>query len=61
MGLTAKTDRNKIEQDLMALVPPTQWTVFGHRMIAHGRAVCKAKNPLCRECPLSKTLCPSYA
>ena len=61
MQLSAHTDRDKIEQDLMALVPPSQWTRFGHVMIAHGRAVCKAPTPRCRDCPLGPTLCPSYA
>jgi endonuclease-3 len=60
MGLTKQTDRNKIEQDLMTLVPRPQWTQFGHLMIAHGRAICKAPTPRCADCPLGKTLCPSY-
>ena len=60
LGLTAKTDREKIEQDLMRLVPRPQWTRFGHQMILHGRSVCQAKAPTCRECPLGKPLCPSY-
>ena len=60
LGLTAQTDRDKIEQDLMALVPKPKWTRFGHLMITHGRAVCRAKAPKCRECPLGKALCPSY-
>ena len=60
LGLSAQRDRDKIEQDLMALVPRRQWTRFGHRMIAHGRAVCQAKAPRCGECPIGKALCPSY-
>ena len=60
MGLTAHEDRDKIEQDLMALVPTLRWTRFGHEMIAHGRTICQAKAPKCSECPLGKTLCPSY-
>ena len=60
LGLTAHHDRDKIEQDLMALVPPRRWTVFSHRLIAHGRAVCTANAPACGSCPLGKTLCPSY-
>jgi len=59
MGLTKQTDREKIEQDLMALIPQEQWTHFGHVLIQHGRAVCKAPKPLCRECVLDKSLCPS--
>jgi len=60
LKLTRQTDRDKIEQDLMALVPPTQRTRFGHRMIAHGRAVCTAKAPKCGDCPIGVSLCPSY-
>lgn len=60
LGLTTHHDRDKIEQDLMALVPQRLWTSFGHRMIAHGRALCTAKAPKCADCPIGKTLCPSY-
>ena len=60
MGLTAQTDRDKIERDLMALVPRRLWTRFGHRMIAHGRAICIARAPKCGACPLGSSLCPSY-
>ena len=60
VGLTQHTDRDKIEQDLMALVPRPRWIRFGHQMILHGRAICTAKSPKCRECPLGQALCPSY-
>ena len=60
MGLTAQTDRNKIEHDLMTLVPQPEWTQFGHLMIAHGRAICKAPTPRCADCPLGARLCPSH-
>jgi endonuclease-3 len=60
LGLTTQRDRDKIERDLMALVPRKAWTRFGHRMIAHGRAICTAKEPRCPSCPLGKPLCPSY-
>lgn len=59
MGLSAQIDRDKIEQDLMALVPRAQWTRFGHQMITHGRKVCAASRPLCGQCPLTAALCPS--
>lgn len=61
MGLTTHTDRDKIEHDLMALVPQQEWTQFGHLMIAHGRATCRAPTPRCRDCPLGARLCPSYS
>ncbi len=60
MGLTAQTDREKIEQELMALIPVAQWTDFSHRMILHGRTVCTARNPQCPACPLGPSLCPSH-
>ncbi len=60
IGLSAQKDRDKIEQDLMALVPQERWTHFGHQMIIHGRTCCTAKAPRCTECPLGKELCPSY-
>jgi endonuclease-3 len=58
LGLTAQTQPEKIERDLMELVPRKDWIDFSHLLIAHGRAVCKARTPLCAECPLEK-LCPS--
>ena len=60
IGLTTQTDRDKIEQELMRLVPQSKWIRFAHVMIAHGRAICKAPKPLCAQCPLGSTWCPSY-
>ena len=60
LGLTAQTDPDKIEQDLMQLVPRDQWSIFAHRLIWHGRRVCHAKQPDCEHCPLAP-LCPSAA
>ena len=48
----------KIERDLMELVPRKDWIDFSHLLIAHGRKVCKARTPLCAECVLER-LCPS--
>ncbi len=48
----------KIEQDLIPIVPKKDWVIFPHLFIAHGRAICKARSPLCEECPVEK-LCPS--
>ncbi len=60
LGLTKEKDPDKIEQDLMRLVPREKWIKFGHQMIWHGRYICKARKPLCGECPL-RDLCPSAA
>jgi len=48
----------KIEQDLIPIVAKKDWVIFPHLFIAHGRAICKARSPLCEECPVEK-LCPS--
>lgn len=57
MGLTGHEDPVKVERDLNELLPSEDWTVFSHRMIYHGRAVCAARRPLCEECRLSD-ICP---
>jgi endonuclease-3 len=58
LGLTRENDPVKIEQDLMKLIPQKEWTVFSHRLIFHGRQICVARKPKCRECDLNE-LCPS--
>ena len=58
LGLTENQTPEKIEQDLMTLVPKKDWILFSHLLISHGRAICKARNPQCAECFLEK-LCPS--
>jgi endonuclease-3 len=58
LGLTQQKTAEKIEQDLIEIVPKKDWVMFSHLLIAHGRKVCKARNPLCSECVLEK-LCPS--
>jgi len=58
LGLTDHTDPVKIEQDLMAVVPKTEWTHWAHLMIFHGRAVCVARKPRCEMCPVV-AYCPS--
>lgn len=57
MGLTRATQPEKIEQDLMALLPESEWVNFSHRMIHHGRRICTARKPLCGKCPLHD-ICP---
>jgi endonuclease-3 len=58
LGLTREKTPEKIERDLMALVPRPKWTVFSHLLILHGRKTCIARRPRCAECRLHE-LCPS--
>lgn len=58
LGLTKNEDPNKIERDLMELLPREQWTAFSHRLILHGRKICHARKPECYVCCLNN-LCPS--
>jgi endonuclease-3 len=57
LGLTAEKTPEKIEQDLMPLIPAKEWVAFGHRMIYHGRKVCQARKPNCETCTLA-SFCP---
>jgi endonuclease-3 len=57
LGLTNETDPIKVEQALMKLVPQTEWTLFSHLLIWHGRRRCYARNPDCPNCEV-KNLCP---
>lgn len=52
IGLSTRTTPETIEQDLMRLVPQSEWTTFGPALILHGREVCKAKQPACMGCVL---------
>jgi endonuclease-3 len=58
-NLTTKDEPEKIEADLMRIVPRSQWTIFSHWLIWHGRRRCYARNPDCANCEIG-TLCPSY-
>jgi endonuclease-3 len=58
MGLTGNERPEKIELDLMALLPEDQWSPFSHAMLFHGRAVCEARKPACDRCVVND-LCPS--
>lgn len=57
LGLTDKKDPEKIEQDLMAIVPKEDWIDFSHLLINFGRAYCPARPHKCDDCPLGD-LCP---
>ena len=58
LRLTREKTPEKIEQDLMQLVPREKWTIFSHLIILHGRAVCIARRPRCDECVINRW-CPS--
>ena len=57
LGLTENTDPNKIETDLMEIVPKAYWKRINNLLIAHGRNVCMARKPKCGSCILNK-ICP---
>ena len=58
LGLTDETNPEKIERDLMKILPPEEWHSFPWRLILHGRTVCHARKPLCDVCPI-REMCPS--
>lgn len=58
LGLTREEDPEKVEQELLPLVPAGSRVVFTHRIIDHGRAVCTARRAYCERCALAE-LCPS--
>ncbi|HZY10144.1 MAG TPA: endonuclease III [Bacteroidota bacterium] len=58
LGLTRQTDPEKIEQDLMTLIPKRDWIITGNLFIWHGRNICQARKPKCPDCPIND-LCPS--
>jgi endonuclease-3 len=57
LGLTLESDPEKVEQDLMALLPREEWIFAGHALILHGRRICVARKPKCSECGLAEH-CP---
>lgn len=54
LGLTRNTAPEKVEQDLMKIIPQDHWIAFSHEMIHHGRQICIARKPRCADCPLEK-------
>ena len=60
LGFSRQSDPEKIERNLMKLVPRKDWLDFNYMLVNHGRKVCQARKPRCPECPLQR-LCPSAA
>jgi endonuclease III len=58
LELTKNSTPEKIELDLMELVPREDWTLWSHLLIYHGRAICQARRPECGKCPIFKN-CPT--
>ena len=58
LGLTQETDAVKVEKDLQAILPQSEWIGFSHMLIHHGREICLARKPGCDRCMLAE-LCPS--
>ncbi len=58
LGLTEQTNPDKVERDLMELLPREEWRPFAWRLILHGRSTCQARKPKCDGCVL-EDLCPS--
>jgi len=58
LGFTKEKQAEKIEMDLIQIVPKKDWVIFPHLLIYHGRRICKARNPLCADCVIEK-YCPS--
>lgn len=59
LGFSKQSDPEKIELDLMNIVPRKEWIAVGNLLIWHGRKICQARKPKCPECPIND-LCPSF-
>ncbi|HRU41288.1 MAG TPA: endonuclease III [Candidatus Diapherotrites archaeon] len=53
IGLTDEEDPEKIEFDLMEILPREYWTAFSNSLVYHGRAICNARKPKCVQCPIA--------
>ena len=58
LGLSKEDNPDKIEQDLMKIVPRKDWIDFNYILVDHGRQICNARKPLCQKCVIDR-LCPS--
>ncbi len=57
LGLSRESDPNKIERDLLRIVPKKDWLDFNYILVNHGRDICQARKPMCPDCVIIK-LCP---
>ena len=60
IGIAEASTVNKTENQLMDNIPEKQWSKAHHWLIFHGRRLCKARNPLCEDCPIN-ALCKYYS
>nr|WP_310726783.1 endonuclease III [Streptomyces sp. N2A] len=58
-GWTTEQDAEKVEADVAAIFPESEWTMLSHRVVFHGRRVCHSRKPACGACAIAP-LCPSY-
>jgi endonuclease-3 len=58
-GWTTEADPVKVEQTVAQLLPASEWTMFSHRVIFHGRRVCHSRKPACGACAIA-SLCPAF-
>ncbi|MFE2745478.1 endonuclease III [Streptomyces scopuliridis] len=56
---TEQEDPEKVEAEIAAIFPKSEWTMLSHRVIFHGRRICHSRKPACGACPIAH-LCPSY-
>jgi endonuclease-3 len=60
LGLAHGDTPKRVEEELMDVLPEAEWAAAHHRLIFHGRAICRARRPLCERCPLTRW-CDWYA
>ena len=58
-GWTESDDPVKVEHEVGAMFPKSEWTMLSHRVVFHGRRICHSRRPACGACPIA-ALCPSY-